>query len=659
MKYYKTSLYILLSLLLCFFAYAETITFNFTSADYNTYVVTQTELKNTSSKYRLEMNHTIDWVFPAFDDLDNQFSGSFIDSKIDGFVVYMNDTTSDLDDTPGFSLGILNDSQYLYSCEYIDNKQNNLIGSYYVNLDTSGRYNHVFFDFKLNQSYGAYDFSNFTMTRCPNLYNAYVDLYLLNDKTIVFKDWLYSDTINNIPQINANISFNRIILVETMPSSLPRWTLLDLNLISGSSNVSSPPTPPVSSNNALPIANFSLISTCFNESNPKAEDYWDKNVIEFDISAYDTENDNILYGVSSLSKKDVIETVDYEDTVLDFQFPNYDYKANTLSNYPYCNFTYTREPNNEVRVTSYLDKYMLELNGLCSGIDKGFIYKLPYTLYDLEYSTKVYGLTNLESFNFTLWDSLKSTKIVYLNFNVSGTRLNIYDYNSTNFVLIANVSNKENFNFSISMLPTPVLTYENVNYSITKLSTYQINYIEIEPNNNVVFYQEEFSYSGSFTYPDLESSPPLNFTIHEPGFYDFYLYISDDKNTGKYKRYYASTNVPTCEYYIPPISEDENSPIGFVDDIIGPFFRNYYNDMGTINQAKTALWWLFIGLIIFFAIAEFQRANTLSLTGSVLPSALLCFMLSFFLNAIVQMIVFLIFIALSLIGPLRRGVTDG
>jgi hypothetical protein len=304
--------------------------------------------------------------------------------------------------------------------------------------------------------------------------------------------------------------------------------------------------------NTLP--NFNVSSDNYKVCVLNDDDYVTFN---FTISAYDLENDTILYGTKFLTSKNINRTVNMykEDcSILDFgifcdKIPNIDIKNNLYNDGSFCDINFESnvditkhnfiEFNPELQLfyegTSKSSLYLM-LNGICNGTKKGYSYRFNSPLDDLFYYTSFNHFTNGESVNISIWDSSRQNLILKFKIGANNNNFYIYDYNST---LLGNFSMVQPLEFSINNYQSSNMSYlyilnsEDIVFNITKNNNYLSSYLDIEVDGTV--YQDKFIYSGISTPVLFDSNIPNNFTTNVKGISNLKIYVTDDKHSNDYK----------------------------------------------------------------------------------------------------------------------------
>lgn len=437
------------------------------------------------------------------------------------------------------------------------------------------------------------------------------------------------------------------------------------------------------SDNSLPYVNLTYNESdyCYNDSvsNPIL-------TIDLDIDAYDTENDVIYYSNSVSESSVPLRSYDYEDKfcisaeIGCVNYPNdevlaYEYLNNNCEiNVPNFLESFNESKHN---VKEWLDwqgkgRYMLELNGFCSETDKSFYLNLPNIYNDLRYTTDLYGVNDGDSFNLTFYSS-SFTRLLDLFFEKNGTSTYVID-NLNNRELIDTWNNEygkfdEIFfnvftNTSTNNESVFAFMYDSTDFKQVKSVDGSIRYVGIVPRNQTRLYQLEFSFTGSGLLQNWKIEKPTEVNISSSAVYT--MYVTDASHLGiDSDKYTLSIDLLSCDYVfegvISPtgiIINPNKNPLDLIDSLLGQSYRYYFNTMGTNDLAKTFIWWIFFGLVIFFAFVTYSLDNVINMEVVFIASGGLCFFLSMLLQYSGHMVSFLIISALGITPAILRGMNE-
>lgn len=412
--------------------------------------------------------------------------------------------------------------------------------------------------------------------------------------------------------------------------------------------------------NFLPYINISYNqSACFNTSDDTLK-------LDLDIDSYDTEKDTIYYSTEVVGLRDYDWEVSYNKNWYGIDLADY----NNLYDYWYqkegqCNISLSNTIENDKHnlvVYNPLQKYALLLNGICSG-NKGYYINTFQSLRELQYGSRFYGLEDQERFNVTFY-SFEEDKIASIRFERNNSQLYIYDVFDNDKWLVENYTMPNKIHFTLTNVynetneSTLVMFpfYDDIPYyKVESDNTKYAFYIAVEIDSGTTLYQTNYFYAGNVLDFDWTTTKPTDVNLSSSTTYR--LYTTDNIHKGiSYTLTEEYISLDLCKYTgggIITSSDDDVFDLG--DDIFGQHLRNYYNSMGTIEQAKSWLWWIFIGLLAFFGYASYKVSRTINFTATLLPASFLCFLMAFFLQSAGQVITFLIFSGLALTPPIVRG----
>lgn len=490
---------------------------------------------------------------------------------------------------------------------------------------------YIHFDFLLNKPYYLHN---------PNIVQNVLDG---NDMDI-YATYYYLD---NVQKTGTDFSFNRVVIVYDATSS-------------GDVRVSSYVIENATIyENLLPFFNVTFedgICLPVNESGMYVNLEWD---------VYDNESDTVYYYNRTSTNENFNDWVYFGWNNGFIDIPSWEIKDN-LQEVGYCQINERFETNlSKNNIVYYPNLYTLALDSTCTGIKKGYLYRLPYILENLFYSTGFYGLqTTTESINFTLKDEMLKTVVSFKFDVINSTNVTV----TNNGVVLYNKVYPTKLEFSLNnynqagsktaLLIAGASTYVN----LTKESQNIVRYIEVTNANGVV-YQDKFYFSGNIVKPVWSTTQPSRMWFNGYGYFYPDFYVSDNLHllttTQNYSKKSYELYIPSCQYFMNSTDVSNATISNIFVNTFGNALKSFFIDAGLYEQGKRVLWFVVAFLFIGILISEYAVTRHLSLTFPMILASCFGLFIGYLLTYTVHMLVFGIMLAFSLATPLAMHYLGG
>lgn len=439
----------------------------------------------------------------------------------------------------------------------------------------------------------------------------------------------------------------------------------------------------VAEQNLLPSFNVSFINACYNNSIGVAEVY-------YNITAYDPDNDTILYSVNEI---DYAFRYYYIDEKLGLGNGNPDY---SFFDHVITNFTIAKTSD---QIYQWDDKEFLKQQGFPNT---------PYHIYktfggtiglvtDLRNSRWSYHfddpLRNSSTITFNLGIIQEETQITIEPINSFGQGLINITLNQTNNNLSVFIDGNKAYNhvttkidssgntqdlltviFALDMgnniIRTAIMnltdTFVNNDSTVTfdDVSGFRISGVDRSSDNLNYYWFDNLNVRGWNYIPSIKFEDSATGFINVSDKTTYYLdfYVTDtqhDNLTYSYKR--EPLSIIDCKFYLEesskPLDKDEGY-INFFKTYAGNPLRKLIIDNGWDTTFSSFLWIFWFLMFLFMVGSEFMLLRKIDVVFPMLSSSALFFIIAMLLSYTIQAITFLIFIALSgaiLIGPSFLG----